>query len=230
MTARGDRDHSVVLHQIEAADADRVHEWASQERACRFQPWGPNTREQTGDFVSEAVRTWERPGGPRLVWAASSALGFIGMGEIKRHTTSCADIAYAVHVAYWGRGLGTQIARLLLAIAFANPAVERVQGTCDPRNLASAAVLRRAGLTFEGTLRRASSTTGPRRAFATRSCSSGQAVAPASAECRACRGRSPGRLARYVASRSLAPLLSATSSVSGMTVASSVFQAASNTT
>ncbi len=87
------------------------------------------------------------------MWAASSALGVIGMGEIKRHTTSCADIAYAVHVDYWGRGLGTQIARLLLAIAFANPAVERVQGTCDPRNLASAAVLRRAGLTFEGTLR-----------------------------------------------------------------------------
>ena len=31
--------------------------------------------------------------------------------------------------------------------------MERVQGTCDPRNLASAAVLRRAGLVFEGTLR-----------------------------------------------------------------------------
>jgi ribosomal-protein-alanine N-acetyltransferase len=31
--------------------------------------------------------------------------------------------------------------------------VERVQGTCDPRNLASAAVLRRAGLFYEGTLR-----------------------------------------------------------------------------
>jgi len=155
VTTHDDRDHSaVVLRPIEVADADRVHEWASQERACGFQPWGPNTREETGAFVAEAARTWERPEGPRLVWAAaSSALGVIGTGELKRNTPSCAEIAYAVHVDYWGRGLGTEIARLLLSIAFADPAVERVQGTCDPRNLASAAVLRRAGLMFEGTLR-----------------------------------------------------------------------------
>lgn len=155
MTTYDDRDQSAVfLRPIEVEDADRVHEWASQERACRFQPWGPNAREETVAFVAEAARTWDRPAGPRLVWAAeSSALGVIGMGELKRSTPSCAEIAYAVHVDYWGSGLGTEIAHLLLSIAFADPAVERVQGTCDPRNLASAAVLRRAGLVFEGTLR-----------------------------------------------------------------------------
>lgn len=156
MTPHGDRDGPtmLVLRPIDVADADRVHEWASQERACRYQAWGPNTREETVSFVSDAARTWERPDGPRHVWAAESpALGVIGMGEIKRLSNSCVEIAYAVHVDYWGRGRGTEIARLLLAIAFADPAVERVQGTCDPRNLASSAVLRGAGLVVEGTLR-----------------------------------------------------------------------------
>ena len=154
MSVDGDRDQSgLALRPIEDADADRIHEWASQERACRFQPWGPNTRAETGDFVTAAVGTWERPDGPRLVWVATSARVVIGVGEIKRPTTTCAEIAYAVHVDHWGRGLGTEIARMLLAHAFADPAVERVQGTCDPRNLGSEAVLRRAGLTFEGTLR-----------------------------------------------------------------------------
>jgi RimJ/RimL family protein N-acetyltransferase len=72
---------------------------------------------------------------------------------LRRRRWRLAEIAYAVHVDYWGRGLGTAIARLLLPIAFADPEVERVQGTCDPRNLASSAVLRRAGLVLEGTLR-----------------------------------------------------------------------------
>lgn len=156
VTAHTDRDGrtALVLRPIEVADADRVHEWASQERACRFQPWGPNTREETDVFVTEAAGTWEQPEGPRLVWAAvSPALGVVGIGEIKRTTTTCAEIGYAVHVDHWGHGLGTEIARLLVGVAFADPAVERVQGTCDPRNLASAAVLRRAGLVFEGTLR-----------------------------------------------------------------------------
>jgi [ribosomal protein S5]-alanine N-acetyltransferase len=156
VTAHGDRDQpaAVELRPIQVSDADRVHEWASQERACRFQPWGPNTVEETVSFVTEAALTWGRPDGSRLVWAAASpALGLVGIGEIKRRSPSCAEIAYAVHVDYWGRGLGTEIARLLLPISFADPEVERVQGTCDPRNLASAAVLLRTGLVLEGTLR-----------------------------------------------------------------------------
>ncbi len=155
MTAvHDDHDQSTLtLRPIEVADADRVHDWASQELACRFQPWGPNSRQETETFVREAARTWEYPDGPRLVWVASSALGVIGMGELKRNTPSCAEIAYAVHVDHWGLGHGTEIARQLVSIAFADPRVERVQATCDPRNFGSGAVLRRVGMVFEGTLR-----------------------------------------------------------------------------
>jgi len=30
----------VTLRPIEMSDWERVHEWASTEPACRFQPWG----------------------------------------------------------------------------------------------------------------------------------------------------------------------------------------------
>ena len=144
----------LTLRPIELSDAARVHEWTSQEAACKHQTWGPNTREQTWAFVAAAARTWDEPDGSRLVWAAELAgVGVVGIGETKRKTFSCVEIAYAVHVELWGRGLGTGLARLLLDTAFADPAAERVQATCDPRNLASAAILRRAGFSFEGTLR-----------------------------------------------------------------------------
>jgi len=143
----------VRLRPIEQSDTQRVHEWASQERACRYQDWGPNSADQTAVFVAAAALTWSALG-PRRVWVATtSSDGVIGMGETKRHATSCCEIAYAVHVDHWGRGLGTEIARLLIAEAFADHRVERVQATCDPRNVASSRVLRRAGLSVEGTLR-----------------------------------------------------------------------------
>lgn len=117
-------------------------------------PWGPNTRDETEAFVAEAVRASTRPDRSRQVWAATLPdLDVVGIGEVKRVTGTCAEIAYAVHLEQWGRGFATQIARLLLGVAFADPVVERVQGTCDPRNLASAAVLRTAGLLYEGTMR-----------------------------------------------------------------------------
>ena len=142
------------LRPIELADAGRVHEWASDERACRYQPWGPATRDETEGFVAEAVRASRQSDGSRQVWAATFPdLDVVGIGEVKRVTSTSAEIGYAVHVEQWGRGFATQIARLLLGMAFVDPDVERVQGTCDPRNLASAAVLRKAGLLYEGTMR-----------------------------------------------------------------------------
>ncbi|WP_231263268.1 GNAT family N-acetyltransferase [Nocardioides alpinus] len=156
MSAQPDHPQRPVLslRPIELADAGRVHEWASDERACRYQTWGPNTRDETEDFVAEAVRASHQPDGARQVWAATSPdLDVVGIGEVKRVTRTCAEIAYAVHVEQWGRGFATQLARLLLEVAFVDPAIARVQGTCDPRNLASAAVLRKAGLLYEGTMR-----------------------------------------------------------------------------
>ena len=52
-----------------------------------------------------------------------------------------------------GRGVGTAIARALLGVAFESLNLHRVMATCDPRNLASAAVLQKVGMTFEGQLR-----------------------------------------------------------------------------
>ncbi|HEY9469349.1 MAG TPA: GNAT family protein [Propionibacteriaceae bacterium] len=54
----------------------------------------------------------------------------------------------------WGPNTpGTAIARALLGIAFESMNLHRVAATCDPRNLASAAVLQKVGMTFEGQLR-----------------------------------------------------------------------------
>jgi ribosomal-protein-alanine N-acetyltransferase len=54
---------------------------------------------------------------------------------------------------HWRRGLGVQIARSLLTIAFDSMDLHRVVATCDPRNVASIAELRKVGMTFEGRLR-----------------------------------------------------------------------------
>ncbi len=142
------------LRPIEKGDAARVHEWASQPAACRYQTWGPNTVIETGAFVERAVATWATPDSRRHVWAAEATdLGVVGIGALRRTSRSSREIAYAVHTDHWGRGVGSQIARLLVAFAFTDPSVERVQATCDPQNLGSAEVLRRAGMILEGTLR-----------------------------------------------------------------------------
>jgi len=132
-----------------------VHEWASTDVACRYQPWGPNTERETREFVDQAVASWLVQPQERFVWIAERSGMVVGLGELKLRSRRWgqADISYAVDTRHWGQGLGTAIATELLTHAFQSLDLHRVAGTCDPRNLASDAVLRRIGMTYEGRMR-----------------------------------------------------------------------------
>lgn len=145
----------VRLRPIVSSDTDRIHEWASQPQACRFQPWGPNSRADTEAFVAEAVRAWEVRPQERWAWVATDSSDLVvGNAEVKLRDHGRAEISYAVHLDLWGRGLGSAIGDQLTSWAFTHLSeLERLEATCDPRNTASAAVLRHVGMTYEGTLR-----------------------------------------------------------------------------
>jgi [ribosomal protein S5]-alanine N-acetyltransferase len=145
----------IALRPIDIEDWTAVHEWASTIEVCRYQAWGPNTVAETKAFVARAVSEWSCQPQDRYVWIAEEQRTAVGLGEltISSHEWRQGEMGYIVHVDHWGRGIGTAIARALLEIAFGSMDLHRVMGTCDPRNLPSAAVLQKVGMTFEGRLR-----------------------------------------------------------------------------
>lgn len=145
----------LLLRAISVSDTDRVHEWAALPEACLYQPWGPNTHADTQAFVAAAVESWTVDPQRRWVWVAVDPSDVVfGIGELKLRGASRAEISYAVHVGFWGQGVGSTIGRLLGGWAFEHLSeLERLEATCDPRNVASESVLRHAGMTYEGTLR-----------------------------------------------------------------------------
>lgn len=150
------REQSLLrLRSIAPSDTDRIHEWAAQPEACRYQPWGPNTRADTEAFVAEAVKAWAARPQQRWAWVAvDSADLVVGNGEVNLRGHRRAEISYAVHIELWGHGIGSAIGERLTSWAFAHlTELERLEATCDPRNTASESVLRHVGMTYEGTLR-----------------------------------------------------------------------------
>src|SRR5205085_12362895 len=65
------------------------------------------------------------------------------------------EVGFLFARSAWGRGVATEAARALLAHAFGQLRLPRVEAFIDPENAASAAVLRKAGMRDEGL------TTGP---------------------------------------------------------------------
>ncbi|GGX56768.1 GNAT family N-acetyltransferase [Streptomyces fructofermentans] len=142
----------MTLRRIELADWRAVHSWASLGEVCRFQTWGPNTEEQTRAFVETAVEAWAHSPRQRFAYAARVEGRVVGMGELRVRDRGQrqGEIVYAVHPRVWGRGVGTAIGEELLVRGFEDLGLHRVHATCDPRNLGSARVLRRLGMTWEG--------------------------------------------------------------------------------
>jgi RimJ/RimL family protein N-acetyltransferase len=85
-------------------------------------------------------------------FGAGQAVGYIEL-HILDAESGCAEIGYGLHPDAWGRGLATRIAVAAVNYAFNALHLHRVEATCDARNVASMAVLRKVGMRHEGRLR-----------------------------------------------------------------------------
>ncbi|WP_461036845.1 GNAT family N-acetyltransferase [Streptomyces mayteni] len=138
---------SVSLRRIELTDWRDVHSWACLPEACRFQPWGPNTEEQTRAFVLSAAEGWAHRPQRRFAFVARFEGAVVGMGELRIRSVEHrqGEIAYIVHPKLWGAGLGTAIGAELLRHGFGRwgcTASTRavIHGTSrQPRSFASSA-------------------------------------------------------------------------------------------
>ncbi len=64
-----------------------------------------------------------------------------------------ANIGYEVNSRYWGQGYATEAARTILRFGFEELGMHRVWSWCMAENVASARVLEKIGMRFEGRLR-----------------------------------------------------------------------------
>ncbi|HUQ45892.1 MAG TPA: GNAT family N-acetyltransferase [Gemmatimonadaceae bacterium] len=72
-----------------------------------------------------------------------------GCGLYARVGATALEIGYWLAAGSTGQGLATESATALTALAFSNPAIERAEIHCDPRNAASVRIPQRLGYRLE---------------------------------------------------------------------------------
>lgn len=154
MDLDGDR---VALREFLIDDWARTHEVTSRPEVCRYQPWGPNSPEETRAYVRAAIEAANQR--PRTEYTLAATLrqtgGLIGYGSVwvRSEEFRIGEIGYFMHPDYWSQGLGSEIANLLLRLGFERLQRHRIYAVCDPRNVASKRVLEKVGMEHEGRLR-----------------------------------------------------------------------------
>jgi RimJ/RimL family protein N-acetyltransferase len=151
------RGQRVTLREVEPADWEDIHLYASQEIVCQYQPWGTNSEEETRLYVDKIISDTQEVPRTRFAMAIvrNSTRRLIGVGEINVRSIhhKNGEIAYIIHPNLWRQGFATEVAKLLIEFGFSKLDVHRIYATCDTRNIGSSKVLEKAGMSCEGTLR-----------------------------------------------------------------------------
>lgn len=152
------RTERLLLRDFRPADFDDVHAYGGDPEVARYMPWGPNTPDETGEFLArtfEAQRTW-----PRLdfglaieLCASGRVIGSTGF-HLRDGPNRTVELGYCLNRDFWRRGIITEAARAMMGAAFGVLGLHRVFATCDVRNSGSFGVMEKIGMRREAHLRR----------------------------------------------------------------------------
>ena len=147
----------LFLRELTVEDFDDVHAYGSDPEVVEYVAWGPNTEQETRDFLERTVE--EASADPRLQWlfavvrkSDERLLGSAGLylPGVDAHQ---AMLGYAYGREAWGRGFATEAALEMVTLGFDVLGLRRIWAACDPDNRASARVLEKIGMRLEGRLR-----------------------------------------------------------------------------
>jgi [ribosomal protein S5]-alanine N-acetyltransferase len=128
--------------------------YAQDTEVTRYLVWAPhNSVNETREFLQRVLESKEMAGDYN--WAITlkgddKLRGMIGL----RVRNFKADAGYVLARELWGKGYMTEALRAVVDFAFTLPGMYRVWALCDVENIGSARVMEKAGMEFEGILRR----------------------------------------------------------------------------
>ena len=149
------RTQRLTLRALRSSDIEDVFAYASDPEVARHTLWDPHrnlvdTRAFL-DFVLDQILR-----GAAFIWGIvhesnSHVIGTIGLANYAAQH-SRAELGFAIGRPWWGQGLTTEAVRVVLSYGFRQLQLNRVEAYCMADNIASARVLEKAGLRFEGLL------------------------------------------------------------------------------
>jgi RimJ/RimL family protein N-acetyltransferase len=137
------------------ADAEAAfRSYTADPLVPRYMTWTPHrSLAETQQFLRRCEDAWAA--GSAYPWSLrlKADRSFAGILEARvRHHSM--DIGYVLSRPLWRQGLMSEAVGGLVKWAMGQPEIYRVWAVCDVDNIASARLLERVGMQFEGTLRR----------------------------------------------------------------------------
>jgi RimJ/RimL family protein N-acetyltransferase len=132
-------------------DVDDMLQFRSDPEVVRYVPWPISTRADVLDALSKRVTagTVDKVGDWLILAIVFRETGqVIGEVLLKNSGVDEAELGYAIHRSFWGKGLAREATSAMLELGIREFGLRRVTATLDARNTASVRLLERLGFTL----------------------------------------------------------------------------------
>lgn len=146
----------LILRKMVLNDAEAVFAYASNSEVSRYTLWETHRSiEDSRAFLEFATQKYENGGEPDwgIVYRGNGCLvGACGLVNWEAEHAR-AEVGFVLSREYWGRGLMSEAVQAILRFGFERMNLNRIEARCIAENAASARVMEKAGMVYEGTLR-----------------------------------------------------------------------------
>lgn len=151
------RTKRLLLREFQASDRDALLAFVRDPSQIEHMLFFLDTEEQLDAFLAACLQGVNAE--PRLDWhlaveelSTGRCLGSVCL-MVESDSTTQAELGYWFLRESWGKGYATEASLAALELGFLRLGYHRVWGKCHVVNAASARILQKLGMTYEGTLR-----------------------------------------------------------------------------
>lgn len=146
----------LILRKMRMEDAEDIFEYASDPEVSQYTTWLPHQSIADSrhflSFIKKRYKNAEAIDWGIVHKADKKLIGTCGFSEwVRQHNR--AEIGYVISKKYWGRGYMSEAVHALLEFGFRKLKLNRIEALCQVKNIASARVMEKVGMKFEGILR-----------------------------------------------------------------------------
>ena len=150
----------LILRRGTAGDAGAMfRNWAGDPEVTKYLSWPTHTGEDVSAMVlADWEKRCEQP--DCYLWVIElkelgEIIGSISVVNAKDEKVQSAEVGYCIGRRWWHQGITSEALRRVMDFLFDEVGARRVEARHDPRNPHSGAVMRKCGMTYEGTHRQA---------------------------------------------------------------------------
>lgn len=146
------------LRLFEEKDLDDLYEYCSDPEVTKWLSFETYlTKDEAVDrlkFLKDSYKEIKKP----INWAIEykengkmiGGIDYVGFN----FRDKCGEIGYCLNKDYWNKGIMTEAVKEVIKFGFEKMDLQRAEIRCDERNVPSYKVMEKAGLKYEGTLRK----------------------------------------------------------------------------